>query len=143
MDQQPRHQVWVAQINPLPLTTMDQDQNTPAGVPEATPPTPAMSNTDGKNQLMLIGGGIAILILIILGWYMMQGSTPAPESIAQPIGEQKVTPNTVSDANAPAAAVPDAASAALSAQGTSDDVADIDADLKATDLTSLNDIDQI
>jgi hypothetical protein len=122
---------------------MDQDQNTPAGVPEVTPPTPTMSNIDNKNQLMLIGGGIAVLILIILGWYMMQGSTSAPESISQPIGEQKVAPNPVSDANAAAATAPDAASVALSVQGTSDDVADIDADLKATNLTSLNDIDQI
>jgi sugar phosphate permease len=120
---------------------MDQDQNTGAGVPEATPSTPVMSDTHDKNQLMLIAAGIVVLILVILGWYMMQGSTPAPEGISQPIGEQKVAPNTVSDTNA--AAAPDAATVALSVQGTSDDVADIDADLKATDLTSLNDIDQI
>jgi predicted metalloprotease len=122
---------------------MDQDQNTGGGVPEVTPPAaPSTSNSDGKNQRMLIGAGIAVLILVILGWYMMQGSTPAAPGIAQPIQEQKVAPDTTSNTNT-SVAVPDAATVALSLQGTSDDVADIDADLKATDLTSLNDIDQI
>jgi hypothetical protein len=54
------------------------------------------------------------------------------------------TPDMTQQKNIPVAtSSEDAAAAALSTQGTSDSVADIEADLKATNLDSLDAIDQI
>jgi Na+-transporting methylmalonyl-CoA/oxaloacetate decarboxylase gamma subunit len=121
---------------------MDQDQNNPIAGVQPSSPAPVMNSTDSKASLMLIGIGITFLILVILGWYMMQGGAPVPAlENTQPVGEQNAV--SVDETSAAIPAASDTATVALSAQGTSDDVADIDADLKATDLTSLNDIDQI
>lgn len=135
----------MGQINPLNSTTMDQDQNTGVGGTEVNSPTPtpSTSNAGAQTPLALIGAGIAVLILIILGWYMMHGSTPAADSIPQPIQEQNTAPSPIDNTHASATTAPDAATVALSTQGTSDEVTAIDADVQATDLTSLNDIDKI
>jgi predicted metalloprotease len=111
---------------------MDQNQNT-AG-------TPVVGATEGKSSMTLIYVLIAGVIIVLLGWYMMQEGTAVPvvDTTAQPVAEQQNTVPTGDNTSAGAEATPDAAAVALSAQGTSDDVAAIDADLSATDLGSLD-----
>jgi hypothetical protein len=91
-------------------------------------------NNGGQSKAMLAGGVILILVLALFSWYLFNGSqpantVPAPETGTAP--QQELTQES------------DAATAALAAQGTSDDVAAIEQDLNATDLTSLSDVNKI
>jgi hypothetical protein len=84
---------------------------------------------------MIMGVLVAVVIFVLLAWYSMQGSTE--------VIEDHMTPTTMPlggdmPMDAAAMPVPDDATAALSTQGTSDEVSDIDADLNATDLNSLD-----
>ncbi|OGZ17268.1 MAG: hypothetical protein A2494_00335 [Candidatus Lloydbacteria bacterium RIFOXYC12_FULL_46_25] len=119
---------------------MEPEQNTPT--PENAFP-PAVE--EGNKNTLIIGGVAVVLILAGLGWYMMQSvnitpseepAIPAPEAV-MPIEQAPATTGTE------AAVAPDAATTALSTQGTSDELTAIEADLKATDLTSLEDINKI
>lgn len=114
---------------------MDQDQNTGAAPTGQNSPFPVSGDTGGKSPLMLVGGGIIVLILIILGWYMMQ---TGEQSGTLEQGQAAPTSLKSDTGSAPVNAAPDAETAALSTQGTSDDIVDIDADLKATNLESLD-----
>lgn len=114
---------------------MEQDQNT-GGTPVQSSPTQVTGSAAPKSPLLFVGAAIAVAIVILLGWFSMQ----SPEIIID-----DSMPSMMNDVPAgnempmdTAAQEPDAATTALSAQGTSDDVADIDADLKATDLNSLD-----
>lgn len=112
---------------------MEQDQNTNTPPVEQNSPFPAPKNT---NKISLIVGGIVVILaLFVLGYYLMQ-SSQAPENIPQTEGVS----NSETTAEAPAV---DTATAALEVQGTSDEVSAIDADLQATDLSSLGDVDNI
>jgi hypothetical protein len=118
---------------------MDQDQNTPTPAGTPTPSFPPAADQNNKPNALLIGGLLFIILIAILGWYLMQTpSTPTPE--VMPIVE------TPAPAPAPTPAQNlnvDAAAAAFGAQSTSDEEGAIDQDLEATNLDSLNEIDQI
>ena len=111
---------------------MDQETNKPAD-PNTFPTAPVAE----KSPLAMIVGVVGFIIILLgVGWYMMGMTNPMqPENIvtAPPTAEQAAATDTTGDT----------AAAALSVQGSSDDVSEIDADLKATDLNSLNDIDKI
>ena len=121
---------------------MEPEQNT--STPENTfPSAPAEAS---KNTLLV--AGIAVVIIVAgLGWYMLQSvstevpveSTPLSPLTTETSGAMMAATTSL-DASA---STPDAATAALSTQGTSDELGAIDADLKATDLNSLSDINQI
>lgn len=119
---------------------MEPEQNTQTPIQEnAFPPA-----VEGSNKKVFMIGGIAVVaILAGLGWYMMQSinmpTTEVAPAVATP--EQQNPATTTTDQTA--TGTQDAATAALSTQGTSDDLGSIDADLKATDLNSLNDINKI
>lgn len=113
---------------------MDQEQNTTQhdGFPAASP--------EKSNLSMFVGVGAFIIILAGLGWYVIQGGTMTGEILPS----KSPTPDTAQvKSTQTATSSEDAAAAALSTQGTSDSVADIEADLKATNLDSLDAIDQI
>lgn len=85
---------------------------------------------NGASMTPVIGGLVLIIVLAAIGWYALKGKEAvAPESL--PVVKTAVVPQ------------PDTATEALKVQGTSDAVPDIKADLKATDLNSLNDIQRI
>lgn len=122
---------------------MEPEQNTPT-TENAFPPAAEASS---KNTL-LISGVAVVVILAGLGWYMLQSvSTEVP--VETPVALTPETTQVVEQTPAAttseqsAAATPDAATAALSTQGTSDELTAIDADLKATDLAPLGDISKI
>ena len=114
---------------------MDQEQNTTA----KTDSLPTAISQEKSNLSMFVGVGAFLIILAGLGWYVVQGGemkgnlfpdTPA----AAAVNNQTASTGTSSE---------DVAATALSTQGTSDSVADINADLKATNLDSLNDLNKI
>lgn len=112
---------------------MEPEQNTQA--PEnAFPPV-----AEGGNKNTLIVAGIAVVaIFALLGWYMLQSiETEAP------VAPIVLAPETPPISEQTPAIAEDAAAAALSTQGTSDELPEIEADLNATDLNSLNDINKI
>ena len=114
---------------------MDQDQN-------MTPKDdafPAAISTEKSNLSMLVGVGAFLIILASLGWYVLQGGMGSGETVVQ----APPSVNTVTSQTTTSSTTTDAAAAALSTQGSSDEAADINADLKATDLNSLNDINKI
>ena len=88
------------------------------------------NNASQKSMTPVIGGVILIIVLAAIGWYALKGQ-PA------------VAPETLPPSETAVVAAPDTATEALKAQGTSDAVTDIKADLNATDLNSLNDIQRI
>lgn len=99
---------------------MDPEQNTGA---------PAQNTAPQKSSALWIGA--AVLLLVVIAWFMlMKGTDEAmPDGSGAPVAGSTIGA--------------DAQETALSSQGTSDEVADIEADLNATDLNSLNEIDQI
>ena len=78
---------------------------------------------------MIIVAVLVVAVLAVLGMVMMQRNQSA--SVTPPAAETAQTP------------AEDPATTALSAQGSSDEVTAIDADLKATDLNSLNDVNTL
>lgn len=114
---------------------MEPEQNTQA--PENTFP-PAV---EGDNKNTLIIAGIAVVVILALfGWYMLQSINT---EVSAPIVLTPETPNTAQITEQAPVATEDAAAVALSVQGTSDELSAIEADLNATDLNSLNDINKI
>ena len=108
---------------------MDQETNKPQG--ESTFPAAPMAE---KSSLPMIAAIIGLVVVLLgAGWFAMEMMKPTQE-----LG----TTAPVSDLTATDAAS-DTASAALSTQGSSDDVTSIEADLKATNMSSLDDINKI
>ena len=101
---------------------------------------PSAPNEQKSNLSMLMGVIGFLVVLVGLGWYMLNGGGMVP-AVAEPTGAVSAT----QQATATTAASPsfDTAAAALSTQGTSDDPKAIQADLTATDLNSLGDINKI
>lgn len=114
---------------------MEPEQNTQA--PENT--FPPAAEGDSKNTLIIAGIAV-IVILALFGWYMLQSINTEVSAPTVLIPE---TPNTTQITEQAPAATEDAAAVALSTQGTSDELPAIEADLNATDLNSLNDINKI
>jgi cytoskeletal protein RodZ len=104
---------------------MDQDNNTPT------------ASAGNKSAVPLIGGIILIIVIALLGWYLMQGQ--GATTVPLPSSTTTATPQVQQSASAET----DAATAALSVQGTSDETTAIEADLNATNLNSLNDVSQL
>lgn len=118
-----------------------QGENQGTGMPGANVPFPPAS--EGTNTSGMIIGGIVVLALFAVAYYFMSGreaQVPPPPPQMQEISETTPPPPPAAPV-APAEA--DAASAALSTQGTSDEVSDIEQDLKSTDLSSFGDVNQI
>ena len=116
---------------------MEQDKNV------ATQSTP--QTTGGSQTSLVIGGVLVVIIVIFGGWYwsimddmgdmhegedemMMETTAPAPG-----------TPEEIAASEATTIG----ATTALGAQGTSDELGSIEADLSATDLNSLGDPSQL
>lgn len=120
---------------------MDPEQNTQTQ--ENTFPA---TEAERSNKNMILIGGIAVLVILAgLGWYMLKSINMTPPlDTPAPLAPETapITPEATTDEQN-SAAIPDAATAALSTQGTSDELGSIEADLNATDLNSLNDINKI
>ena len=125
---------------------MDQDTNTPevtaAPVTPETPATPAAApvtttpaSTAHQVSKGVIVGTLVFATILIVATYVALSDvrTPIQRGSSQPPVQLPAT-STVDT---------DPAAAALSVQGTSDEVVDIEADLNATDFNSLEEIDQI
>ncbi len=103
----------------------------------------APANTATSSSGMLIGGVIVVLVLLGFAWYMMKEdgediAVPAPTTTTGTTPAE--TPETQAQAEEVKA---EAAATALATQGSSDDMSAIDADLQATDHSSLNDADKL
>ncbi len=109
---------------------MDQDQNVTAGAP-------VVGEAPKKSPTMLIIG--AVVILVIIAWFaLMKGEVVAPTDNM----EMTVPVGTMMEGDM--AAPSDAAAMGMpAAEGTSDEIGAIEADLNATDLNALNEVDQI
>ena len=103
---------------------MDQNQN----------PFPGTQTNGNKSTVSFIGAVVLVIVLVAAGWYLLRGreagGIPSSETVGA-TGAEEV------------AAEPDAATEALSSQGTSDEVSAINADLNATDLNSLDEINSL
>ncbi len=106
----------------------NQASQTPPAPMGGNPVNPIMNqNFDGGAQKSSMGpiiGSIIVVLVIVLGGLYLYG---------QQIGEKtldEVTPEEIS-------AAIDQATIALTQQGATDDLAEIDADLSATDLNAL------
>ena len=99
---------------------MDQTQQNPTGTPGGTP-------QEEKSMGPLIGSVIIVAIIVIGGiyfWMTRSAETPTPAlPETAPLGQTTT---------------PDQETAALLNQGTSDNTADIEKDLNATDLNNLD-----
>ena len=122
---------------------MDQDTNTPevtaAPVTPETPATPAAApvtttpaSTAHQVSKGVIVGTLVFATILIVATYVALSDVRTP--IQRGLPPQLPATSTVDT---------DPAAAALSVQGTSDEVVDIEADLNATDFNSLDEIDQI
>ncbi len=122
---------------------MDQDTNTPevtaAPVTPETPATPAAApvtttpaSTAHQVSKGVIVGTLVFATILIVATYVALSDVRTP--IQRGLQPQLPATSTVDT---------DPAAAALSVQGTSDEIADIEADLNATDFNSLEEIDQI
>ena len=122
---------------------MDQDTNTPevtaAPVTQETPATPAaapvtttQASTAHQVSKGVIVGTLVFATILIVATYVALSDVRTP--IQRGLQPQLPATSTVDT---------DPAAAALSVQGTSDEIADIEADLNATDFNSLEEIDQI
>ena len=122
---------------------MDQDTNTPevtaAPVTPETPATPAAApvtttpaSTAHQVSTGIIVGTLVFATILIVATYVALSDVRTP--IQRGLQPQLPATSTVDT---------DPAAAALSVQGTSDEVVDIEADLNATDFNSLDEIDQI
>ena len=114
---------------------MDQETKTP----EAEATFPAAPAAQKSPLAMIVGVAGFIIVLLGVGWYAMSSLQ------MQQLSGDLTTATAPREQTSPAATdtSEDTAATALSTQGSSDDVTAIDADLKATDLDSLNDINKI
>ena len=121
---------------------MDQDTNTPeVTAAPVTPETPASTvaapvttpaSTAHQVSKGVIVGTLVFATILIVATYVALSDVRTP--IQRGLPPQLPATSTVDT---------DPAAAALSVQGTSDEVVDIEADLNATDFNSLEEIDQI
>lgn len=81
----------------------------------------------------IIGGVILLITFLVAMYFWLGGDAPGSTSVEQPAVGQPM--NTPQAAQQQAAADPVVAE--FSSQGTSDELTDIEADLKATNLDSL------
>ncbi len=95
---------------------MDQEQNTP-------------QVGTNKNSMHFAVGAIAVFAVLTLVVYIMNTKQGSPEIAQAPT--QTTTPRG------------DSATIALASQSSSDELVSINADLRATDMNSLNDGDKI
>jgi cytoskeletal protein RodZ len=116
---------------------MEQEQNTQGAAPDASTPFQKSDAGESESSLMLVGACAVVLALVLLGWYMMKQTQMEVEVV--PMMETTA----VEQAPVDEAASADAAVAAFETQGSSDEVAEIEADLESTDFSSLDDTDQI
>ncbi|MDO8520982.1 MAG: hypothetical protein Q7S52_02605 [bacterium] len=109
---------------------MDQEQNT-------VPVAPAGDAAPKKSPTVLIVG--AVIILVIVAWFvLMSGKVDAPTT-----GTPEAPGVMMGEGTGMGMPVPPGDMGMPPAQGTSDEVSDIEADLNATDLNSLDEVDQI
>lgn len=110
---------------------MEPETTTPetlVGAPASIAPQKTVAYQLGKGAVY----GMIIFGIILFGAIAVALANKKTVEVAmQPVPSVK------------SAIVADTATAALSVQGSSDNLADIEADLSATDLSSLNDIDKI
>lgn len=115
---------------------MDQNQNIPPTAPvQENSPFPKTISGENKSSLILVGACAVVLALVLLGWYMMSRTQIVEEVIPMETAPEV----TAANETAPA----EAAVVAFETQGSSDEVAAIEADITATDFSSLNDTNQI
>ena len=110
---------------------MEQTPQTEGSSANNTFPT----NESPKSSSPLMLGVVIAVLLIAGGWYMMNQDAGVPA----PSNNVSIVPV----ANQGGAATEDPATKALSTQSSSDEVASIDADLKATDLDVIGDTSKI
>lgn len=129
---------------------MEQEQNnmTPMETPATPPPRenafPDAMEKSGASNYTMIGGLIGLAIIGLGAWYVMKGDTAPTAAPTVPVApEIVVTPPQTQETAVATDTATDTAAATLKTQGTSDDLNAIDADLKATDLNALNDVNKI
>ncbi len=116
---------------------MEQEEKNP--ITPAENAFPAAPEAEKSDLSMLVGTLGFLVILIGLGWYVFGGGKASDVStLTTPPAETGGALSAVS-----ATSTEDAAAVALSTQGTSDDPKAIEADINATDLNSLGDINKI
>lgn len=120
---------------------MDQNQTT-GGAPaeQSTPQTSGSDTSGGAHSVVpMVIAFFALLVAAIAVYFFMAADRAGYTPNAPLPAAETVLPD---PASIPAGAE-DPAVNALSAQGTSDEVADIARDLNATDMSTLDSIDEI
>lgn len=114
---------------------MDQEQNTTAKADSL----PGAISQEKSNLSMFVGVGAFLIILAGLGWYVAEGGAIKGDLLP----EAPLATSTNTGTTTISTATDDAAITALGVQGSGDAIADINADLNATNLDSLNDINKL
>ncbi|KKW36075.1 MAG: hypothetical protein UY81_C0033G0002 [Candidatus Giovannonibacteria bacterium GW2011_GWA2_53_7] len=121
---------------------MDQEQNIPAPEVQPTPsqnPFPQPMKTQESGTGPIVGGIIILVLVIVAAWYFLAGSGPN-----DPMTLPLVTTESAGNEDVAVVGQPDATTETLNAQGTTDDISSIEADLNQTDLDAAGvDIDNI
>jgi len=115
---------------------MDQNQNNNA----APAQNPFGPNVSKEKQPTIVAMAVAFFLLFSAAlalWYYLLANDGRMPRLTAPQSSGEIAPESI-----PVGA-DDAVEAALSAQSDSDEMADITADLEATDLGALDNIDQI
>ncbi|GEM_PF-2321651 len=111
-----------------------------------TPQFPEAKSENGTSKTVIIAV-IVVIVLVGVIWYALRMNKSAPIKEDTPTEQTTPTESTTEATPTQSAgteeSAPDTATAALSAQGTSDELGDIDADLNSTDLTTLGDVSKI
>ncbi len=113
-----------------------EQQNTQGATPETSTPFPQNGAGENKSSLMLVGACAVVLALVLLSWYMMKQSQT---EVMVPAMETTTTEQTAANEAASA----DAAVKAMETQGSSDEITAIEADVTASDFSSLDNTSQI
>lgn len=123
---------------------MEQEQQNTQASPMPSKPVqenafPSATEKTGTSNYALVGGLIGLVIIALGGWYlMMRNDTQTVAPIVVPsIPENVATPETIPQNE------PDPVTNTLKVQSTSDELTSIEADLNATNLGALKDINQI
>ena len=125
---------------------MEQEQNNAQPTPVTPEPVeenafPSAGTANATSNYALIGGLVGLAVIALGAWYTMKGSTPEVAPVAPFVPEIVVTPTP--EATPTTEVAPDAAVETMKVQGTSDELGAIEADLNATDMGTLNDINKI
>ena len=113
---------------------MDQEQNNTAG---GTVLPPATTGADKNSNSMMGIAVLVIVLLVALAWYFVGQNQ---DTVMPMPGMMEESSMEIANPEVPAV---DEATVSLEAQGSTDDVSSIEADLNATDLDSLGDINNI